>query len=201
MKRVFLTLCIVVAGVGLASHAADQDAAASASAVADRQYSEERYKRLNSAVEDLQASQLILQKRISALVEELHSMREQQAKSAQNYPSREDLKKLWERIQELDRKREEDKKLILEEIRKLAVTPAPSPEPVEKKNSLPEPAPAGPQKVYEYEVKPGDTIAAIVAAYQQNGIKVTLDQVLKANPNLKPKSLRPRQKVIIPVPE
>lgn len=201
MKRVFLTLCFVVAGVGLVSHAADQDTASSASAAAERQYSDERYKRLNSAVEDLQASQIILQKRISALVEELHSTREQQAKSALNYSSHEDLKRLWERIQELDRKREEDKKLILEEIRKLAATPAISPEPPPKRTSPPELVPASPQKVYEYEVKQGDTLAAIVAAYQQNGIKVTLDQVLKANPNLKPKSLRPRQKVIIPVPE
>jgi len=52
-------------------------------------------------------------------------------------------------------------------------------------------------KGYEYIVKSGDTIAAIVAAYQQSGVKVTVNQVLKANPaepqppESGPESLRP----------
>ncbi len=64
----------------------------------------------------------------------------------------------------------------------------------------PDPEPAAPQKGYEYEVKSGDTIHAIVAAYQANGVKVSVNQVLKANPGLNPNKLRRGQKVFIPDP-
>ena len=43
-------------------------------------------------------------------------------------------------------------------------------------------------------------VGAIVAAYQKKGVKVTLEQVKKANPNLKPKQLHVGQKLFIPDP-
>jgi len=49
-------------------------------------------------------------------------------------------------------------------------------------------------------VKRGDTLSTIVAACRQQGIKVTMDQVRKANPNLKSGRLLPGQKVFIPDP-
>jgi len=39
-----------------------------------------------------------------------------------------------------------------------------------------------------------------VKAYKDNNINVTMDQVLKANPGLKPEKLRVGQKIIIPAP-
>jgi len=55
-------------------------------------------------------------------------------------------------------------------------------------------------KGFEQVVKPGDTLSAIVKAYQDKNIKITMEQVLKANPGLKPEKLHPGQKIFIPAP-
>jgi LysM repeat protein len=54
------------------------------------------------------------------------------------------------------------------------------------------------EKGYEYTVQSGDTLSAIVQAYRDQGVKVTVDDVLKANPSLKPSSMRVGQKIFIP---
>lgn len=168
---------------------------------------EERYKRLNAVVEELLASQATLQKRIAGLSDEIRALREEQGRNVNQYVRPEDLRKglekLAEKVREIDQKREDDRKLILEEIRKLASAPVPEPparKPKPEKEPDPTPAPAGPQKGYEYQVKSGDTVAAIVTAYQQSGVKVTLSQVLKANPGLNPNRLKVGQKIFIPDP-
>jgi len=46
----------------------------------------------------------------------------------------------------------------------------------------------------------GDTISAIAKAYQDKGVKVTVKQILDANPGLDPKNLKVGQKVWIPDP-
>ncbi len=182
-----------------------QDAAATAAAAQER---EERYQKLRANIEDLLNAQAMLEKRISALSDELQSLRQNTDRASGNYATRDDLRKLADDVHEIDRKREEDKKLILEELRKLAATPLPAmaPEPP-KRVAKPEPAPdtnaeapAVPRNGYTYTVKDGDTLAAIVNAYRQNGVKVTVDQVLKANPNLKPRSMRVNRKIFIPDP-
>jgi LysM repeat protein len=182
-----------------------QDAAAAA---ATAQEQEERYQKLRANIEDLLNTQATLEKRLSALNDELQTLRQNTDRASGNYATRDDLRKLADDVREIDRKREEDKKLILEELRKLAATPVPvvAPEPPKraaKPELAPDPnagAPAVPKNGYTYTVKDGDTLAAIVNAYRQNGVKVTVDQVLKANPNLKPRSMRVNQKIFIPDP-
>jgi len=201
MKRLLVWgLAVVAASLWPGARLAAQDAtAADAAAVAEKQYLEERYQRLQTAVEDLQATQARLQKRIGGLAGELHALREEHARAATRAVTHDDLKKLWDRIQELDRKREEDKKLILEEIRRLAAVPVPEPPP--KRQPTLEPLGGSEAlKGYEYVIQQDDTLSAIVLAYKKKGVKVTLDQVLKANPNLKPKQLHVGQKVFIPDP-
>ena len=91
---------------------------------------EERYKRLNAVVEELLASQATLQKRIAGLSDEIRALREEQGRNVNQYVRPEDLRKglekLAEKVREIDQKREDDRKLILEEIRKLASAPVPS---------------------------------------------------------------------------
>jgi LysM repeat protein len=58
-----------------------------------------------------------------------------------------------------------------------------------------------PDKGFEYEVKKDDTLSLIVKAYRDNNIKITMDQVLKANPGLKPEKMRVGQKIFIPAPQ
>ncbi len=206
-------ICLMILAVTLAAGsrtAAQDDAAARAAAVAARQDAEDRYKRLNSAIEDLQTAHIAQQKKIAVVLDNMDSLREEQIKAAgRASASKEDIRRLSKdlqdlakAIQEIDRKREEDKKLILDKIRDLANMPVPEvPKPVVK----PEPAapvakPVTPQKWYEYEVKQGDTLTAIVEAYRHSGVKVTHEQVLKANPKLNPAKLRVGQKITIPEP-
>ncbi len=167
-----------------------------------RQEMEERYEQLRIRAEETQAAQVLLQKRLASLADELQALRQQLDRGNPDAASREELRRLAESIREIDRKREEDKRLILEELRKLASAPPPAATTPKRPEPQPsaETPPAGPRKGYEYEIKPGDTIAAIVAAYQQSGVKVTVQQVLKANPNLNPNRLTVGKKVFIPDP-
>ena len=64
----------------------------------------------------------------------------------------------------------------------------------------PTPTATGPQKGYDYTIQRGDTLLAIAKAYREQGIKVTTDQILKANPGLDPKSLIVGKKIFIPAP-
>ena len=55
-----------------------------------------------------------------------------------------------------------------------------------------------PEKGIEYTVQQGDTLSAIAQACKDKKIKVTVDQIVKANPGLKPDKMRPGQKLFIP---
>src|SRR4051812_33365451 len=90
---------------------------------------EENYKILKGHVEDMLASQADQQKRISALAREISELRDQQSKHTGNYATQEDLSQLAKSVQEIDRKREADKELILKEIAKLGKTIASTPLP------------------------------------------------------------------------
>lgn len=185
---------------GLVFHACGQEATTDAL----REEYEARFRSIVAKIDDILGIQATLQRRINDLAAELAALREEQSRITTQTVRPDDLKKLADKIREIDQKREEDKRLILEELRKLAQTPLPEPKP-RKEDSKPSPEPSQtqpsiPQKGYEYVVKEGDTISAIVEAYRQNGVNVTVDMVLKANPNVKPKSLRVGQKLFIPDP-
>ena len=64
-----------------------------------------------------------------------------------------------------------------------------------------QPGPTGPQKGFEHVIERGQTLSAIVEAFRSKGIKVTLKQVLDANPNINEKKLAVGQKIFIPLPE
>ncbi len=170
-----------------------------------RQEYEERFRRLSTKIEEVLGLQAALQRRINDLSAEMTNLREEQSQLTVQSVKPDDLRKLADKVREIDRKREEDRRLILDELRKLAQAPIPEPAPRKEPSKTKEPENASPvssepQKGYEYVVKEGDTLSTIVAAYQQTGVKVTLDAVLKANPNAKPKALKVGQKVFIPDP-
>ena len=172
---------------------------------------EERLNKLNGHVEDLLAAQAEQQKRIAALAKEVEALREQQSQPNTSYASQEDLRKLAEKLQEIDQKRVADNENIknkLDEIAKVMKTVASVPPP---KKSAPKavpapadsPAPAGGQqeKGYGYyTIRQNDTLSAVVKVYKDQGIKVTVDQILKANPGLEEKKLKEGQKIWIPAP-
>jgi phage tail protein X len=116
------------------------------------------------------------------------------------------LKKLAGQLQELAKKQQDDNDLILKNLEKLGkgggVSTGHKSPPVVPPASTDNPAPAstGPQKGYDYAIAPGDTISAIAKAYRAQGVKVTSDQILKANPGLNANGLIVGKKIFIPDP-
>ena len=53
----------------------------------------------------------------------------------------------------------------------------------------------------EYVVQSGDTLDAIAQAYREKNIKVTVAQILNANPGLKPERMKVGQTIFIPAPQ
>lgn len=167
-----------------------------ASVIASREEAEERYRRMVSAIEELQAGHAALRKRVLDLEETVARLREELYRATNGIVTKAELAALAEKLVELDKSRESDKKLILEQLAKLGAslknlhTPAPAPS---KESTIPE-------KGYEYVIQPGDTLSKIVKAYNDAGIKVTLKQIQDANPGLNPNSLKVGQKIFIPAP-
>jgi LysM repeat protein len=190
MKRI----AILLVAIALCSGLRAQDAA-----------TEERLNKLAGQIEDLRAGQDALGKRIEALAKEMDNFRSALEKPSGNYAAQDDLKHLAEAVKEVDRKRLEDYDKIRNDLLKLGKTLS-APAPATKKpaaSTTDAPAgdkPAASDKGFEYVVKKGDTLSLITKAYRDNNIKITTDQILKANPGLKPETLHPGQKIFIPAP-
>lgn len=195
MVRVIFIVAILLVVVGGSGIVSGQTTDA-ASAIASREEAEERYKRMASAIEELQAGHAALRKRVLELEETVAKLKEELYRATNGVVSKAELAALAEKIVELDKSRESDKKLILEQLEKLGAslknlrvhTPPPPKET------------ATAEKGYEYVVQPGDTLSKIVKAYNDAGIKVTLKQVQDANPGLNPNALKVGQKIFIPAP-
>jgi len=169
---------------------------------------QERLDKLSGQINDLVEVQRSLQKQIAEVSRELDSLRSQLNRPNENNVTHNDLKPLIKAIEEVDRKRIDDAKAVQSQLASIAKSleaaaskrperPAARPNP----ESDPGRTPARPQRGYEYEVKSGDTLSSILAAYREQGVKVTTDQVLKANPGLKPEQMKVGLKVFIPNPD
>jgi len=168
---------------------------------------EERLNKLSGQIEDLIAGQEAQKKRVSEVMREMESLREQIGKPNNSYASQEDLKRLAKTVEEVDRKRIEDGKKVDATLANLAkqLTTGTSnskdhhtPSSTEKKST--EKAPP-PEKGFEYTIKSGDTLSAIIAAYKDQNIKITDKDILKANPGLVPEKMKVGQKIFIPAPQ
>lgn len=195
--------------------------ASSESAVIDKQASEERYKRMSADMEQLQEANAALQKKIDSLEERLSKMSEEitKASNKDNTGSlRDDLKLLRDKIQEVDKKRESDKQVISDEIKKSiaeierAVVKANSARATVVHDRPAATAAADTttsttsDKNYSYTIQEGDTLSAIVVAYnkkfQSEGMKkISMKKVQDANPAVNWNRLRVGQKIVIPAPE
>ena len=201
MKRIFLWLAVALGLALPISRSLAQDRAEAAAAIAARQDAEDRYQRLSASVQELQAANAGLQKKLSALLEELQKVREEAARNGANYATHEDLNRLAEKLREVDQKREADNRRILDALEKLAKTPLPAVPPANGENGS-----SGKQKSeqrqtekgYWYEIKREDKLSMIVQEFRKKGVKVTLQQVKEANPDLNPNRLLVGQKIWIP---
>jgi LysM repeat protein len=163
---------------------------------------QERLDKLSGQIEDVISRQSVLQKQLEALSKEVDNVRELASKPTGNYAAQEDLKRVADAVKDIDRKRLEDYDKIKAELKSIAKGLSSAPPP---RTHTPTPGadtpPADNGKGYEYVVQKGDTLSTIVQAYRDKNIKVTIDQVLKANPGLKPERLRLGQKIWIPAQE
>ena len=162
--------------------------------------------KLSGQIQDVLAAQGKQDQAIAELRKDISELRDKINTPAVNdSASRDDLKTLTTKVQEIDKKRQDDRDLILKEIEKLGKVAAAAP--VKTKPAPKAPAtddtfaaPATPQKGYEYMVKAGDTVGLIAKAYREQGVKVTSTQILKANPGLDATKLYVGKKIFIPDP-
>jgi LysM repeat protein len=196
MKRISFLLMMLALWVGVPARA--QDAA-----------TEERLNKLNGRIEDLMAAQESMKAQLQTLTKEIDSLRGQVNTPSGNYASQEDLKRVADAVKEIDRKRLEDYDKIRAELKRIAnavSSPGPSSghkqpaSTVDDTSSQNTSKPAS-DKGFEYVIQKGDTLSVIVQAYKEKNIKVTTDDILKANPGLKAEKLKVGQKIFIPAPQ
>ena len=158
---------------------------------------EERLNKLHGQIEDILAAQSQMQKQMSELTRELAGVREQISSANGNLATQEDVRRLTEKLKEVDRKRAEDNELIAHTIEKLGrAAPAPAPR---VKPAVDSPPPVtGSQTLYERVIEKGDSLSLIVEAYKQKGVKTSTAEILKANPGLNANKLIVGRKIYIP---
>ena len=161
---------------------------------------------LNGRIQDIYGILDKQGKRLDALEKSVNDLQDKlNQPGANNFASADDLKKLAGQVQEIDKKRQADNEQILKALEKLdkalgvassgrGAAPA-----VSNDNT---PATNGAQKGFYYEIKKDDTLSAIAKAYSAElKAKVTVEQILAANPGLEPKNMAVGKKIFIPQPQ
>jgi LysM repeat protein len=198
MKTISVWFCIFSLLAAVTPRASAQDAA-----------TQEQLDKLSGQIQDILDAQAEQGKRIDALEKKISDLSDKVNTPAGNdYASTDDLKKLAEQVQEIDKKRQDDNQKILDALEKLAKSgggdyhrPDISPNPTPINNTPPQTSNGGPQQGYEYTIQSGNTLSAIAKAYRAQGVKVTVSQILAANPGLNANSLIVGKKIFIPAPQ
>jgi hypothetical protein len=197
-----LIFCLAVIGFPLqAQNVPSQQAVALL-----QQESEERYRNLKAALEDLQAAHIALLQRMDALEKENRELRSKVAILPKTAVSDSDLQQvsdaLLERIRSVDQKRADDNKVLVQQIKDLVKQMGKTPR--ASSGNTPPQAPSKPRRVpkeiAEITVEPGYTISAIAEAYRQEGYSITTQDILEANPQISdPRRIKVGDVVIIPI--
>lgn len=169
---------------------------------------EERMNKLSAQIDVLVEAKEAQNKKIDALEKQINDLQAQLNKPSGNFVSSDDLKQVTDSmkdaIKEVDKKRVADNEKVLNELEKLGKTLAGGGGGRRSSSATQEvkTAPVDPSAPhFEYTVQPGDTLGAIVKAYREKNIKVTIQQILTANPGLKPEAMKAGQKLVIPAPQ
>ena len=156
----------------------------------------ENNQRLQSQLNDLLEGFNALKTELNKVQSEVRQLRAKLGARNPNLVTRSDLEELAKSVREIDRKRVQDKDLILKEMKGL----------LRSKPTLPKPKATDSQKGFDHTVQSGETISAIISAYnaelkrQGTTKRITLKSVLTANPNLNPRTMRIGQSLFIPDP-
>jgi LysM repeat protein len=172
---------------------------------------------ITGKLQDLSDAQASEGKRIDALEKKIADLGDKlNSPTGNNFASTDDLKKLAEQVQEIDKKRQADNEQIIKAIEKLGkggsarIDTSENRKPIDTTantsgadtTSTATTGGAGAQQNgYNYVIQKDNTLSAIAKAYQAKGIKVTVKEILAANPNLNPNALYVGQKIFIPAPQ
>ena len=192
MKKILLLTMLLAAGPLVRA----QDAAV-----------DERINKLAGQVQDLADSKEALRKDLDALAKEVRDLRDQASKPNDTYATQDDVKRLAAKLEEIDKKRQDDQQMILDKIAELGKTlsassgrhvavAAPPDVPAAADHGT---AGTANDKGYYYQIQSGDTLSAIAKAYREKmHLKVTSDDILKANPGLDDRRMPVGKKIFIP---
>lgn len=168
-----------------------------ASLVAERQQMEERYKQLRTAYDDLVDVVELQRQQIEALRKDVQSLKTADAGQSSKFATKDDLARLEKAMADLNdewnRKREADRKLILDQLETLKKTAAAKPEVAQQTTT--------PVTGYEHTIAEGDTFSGIAKAYNETyGLGITHKDIEKANPGVDPHKLVIGKTIIVPDP-
>jgi LysM repeat protein len=158
---------------------------------------------LTGKIQELVEGQALQNQRLDALAKDISELRDKvNTPPVNDSASRDDLKKLAEQVQEIDKKRQADKELILKNLAELArigTEPTHAHKPPEvPPNTSKESGTT--ETGHEYVVQKGDTISGIAKQCRDQGVKVTSAQIIKANPGLSATTLFVGKTIFIPDP-
>ena len=199
MKTISFWLSIVALIVTAAPRSSAQDAA-----------TQQQLDQLSGQIQNVQDMLNQQDKRISDLEKKVSDMQDKlNQPGGSDYASADDLKKLAQQVQEIDQKRQDDNEKILKALEKLGHGGGDLESPRNRTPDVSTPTPpenpapnaGGPQNGYYYTIAPGNTLSAIAKAYRAQGVKVTVAQIIAANPGLNPNSLIVGKKIFIPAPQ
>ena len=173
-------------------------------AAAEREEREANYKRMLLKMEGIEESLQAQSKRITTLVTEIDALRadvDRLKSRNESTATQEGLKRLAEKIEEVDKKRLADSESVTKKLReiskgvtKMVAEPVPAPA---VKPKAPEPT-TPPKESYTYQIKDGDTLVRIVTDLRAQNYKITQKQIMDANPGVNWSRLKIGQTVIIP---
>lgn len=193
------TVCLLLAALG------PLRAQESLTALAERQQWEERVNTMNARLEKLEESIQLYQQRMNKLNDEIRSVREELARannSGVNAATQKSLELLANAVKEVDRKRMADNEKVLNalnELQKGLLNKSNSSRSAPK--DTPPPRAASPAKDgYEYTVQAGDNASVIASKVKKNGVNITPQQIIDANPGVAWNRLKVGAKIFIPAP-
>src|SRR5436190_3699508 len=211
MKRAFVGFLLCSAFTTANLRAAD------AVTLAAQQESEERYKNLSARVDEMQAAQLALERRLGAIASDLSKLRDEVNRNNTSSATQESIRKLNEQIVEVDKNRLADNRRVQEGFEKLekliGKVAAPPPRRAEATGTT---SPGGGtattrtaattpivvQDGFEYTVQSGDKhLGVIVKRFNDEKIPVTSKMIMDANPTVDWRKLQVGQKIVIPKPK
>jgi nucleoid-associated protein YgaU len=135
---------------------------------------------------------------IELLVQQNQKLEQEVAKLQQQVSGLQaDRDSTLKKMEEFEKSAAKEKQALLKEVAGLMSAKSDSGQ-SSVKSEKPAADQSSPQEGYEYEVKSGDSLWAIAKAYQDAGVKVTVDEIRKANKMSASHALKAGQKLFIP---